>query len=37
MRRIAIGIALVTILSAAALPAHAQSWRPPSESQRCPS
>ena len=37
MRRIAFGFALAGILSAAALPAHAQSWRPPSESQRCPS
>lgn len=37
MRHIAIGIALAGILGATAVPAHAQSWRPPAENQRCPS
>src|SRR5499426_4102838 len=37
MRRIAFGIALTAVLGNFALVAHAQSWRPPSESQRCPS
>ena len=36
MRRIAIGIAIVVALSVSAT-AHAQSWKPPADSQRCPS
>jgi kynurenine formamidase len=36
MRRIAIGIAIMAALSAS-VPAHAQSWKPPADSQRCPS
>jgi kynurenine formamidase len=36
MRRIAIGIAIVVALSVSAT-AHAQSWKPPAENQRCPS
>jgi len=37
MRAILIGIASVAILGSAAVSADAQSWRPPAESQRCPS
>jgi len=37
MRPILIGIATVLILGSAAVTADAQSWRPPAESQRCPS
>ena len=37
MRRIAFVIALTAVLGVLPLVAHAQSWRPPSESQRCPS
>ncbi len=37
MRSIVIGIALVVILGSAAVTADAQSWRPPAETQRCPS
>ncbi len=37
MRRIAIGIAMVVALGSASAIAHAQSWRPPADSQRCPS
>jgi len=37
MRATLIGIATVTILGSAAVSANAQSWRPPVESQRCPS
>ena len=37
MRATLIGIATVTILGSAAVSANAQSWRPPAESQRCPS
>ena len=37
MRAILIGIASVAILGTAAVSADAQSWRPPAESQRCPS
>jgi kynurenine formamidase len=37
MRRIAIGIAMVVALGTASPLAHAQSWRAPAESQRCPS
>jgi kynurenine formamidase len=36
MRRIAIGIAIMAALSVSAS-AHAQSWKPPADSQRCPS
>jgi len=37
MRPILTGIAIVVILGAATVTADAQSWRPPAESQRCPS
>jgi kynurenine formamidase len=37
MRPIVIGIAVLAALGSASVPAHAQSWRPPPESQRCPS
>ncbi len=37
MRTILIGIATVVILGSTAVAADAQSWRPPAESQRCPS
>jgi len=37
MRAILIGIASVAIRGSAAVSADAQSWRPPAESQRCPS
>ena len=37
MRHIAIGIALATTLVLIGDPADAQSWRPPADSQRCPS
>jgi kynurenine formamidase len=37
MRFIAIGIAMVVALGAASVTAHAQSWRPPADNQRCPS
>ncbi len=37
MRYIAIAIALAVTFGFTAVPALAQSWRPPSESQRCPS
>jgi kynurenine formamidase len=37
MPRIAVGIALAVALGSASADAHAQSWRPPAESQRCPS
>jgi kynurenine formamidase len=37
MQPIVVGIALVLILGSAAVTADAQSWRPPAESQRCPS
>jgi kynurenine formamidase len=37
MQPIVVAIALVLILGSAAVPADAQSWRPPAESQRCPS
>ncbi|HSF06989.1 MAG TPA: cyclase family protein [Methylomirabilota bacterium] len=37
MRPALIGLATVVILGSAALTADAQSWRPPAESQRCPS
>src|SRR5512145_698161 len=37
MQPIVVAIALVLILGSAALTADAQSWRPPAESQRCPS
>jgi kynurenine formamidase len=36
MRRTMIGIAIAVALGSS-LPAHAQSWRPPADSQRCPS
>ncbi len=37
MRSIVVGIILAVILGSAAVTADAQSWRPPAESQRCPS
>ena len=37
MRRMAIGIALIVALGSVSVIAHAQSWKPPAESQRCPS
>jgi kynurenine formamidase len=37
MRHISIGIALATTLVLIGEPAAAQSWRPPTDSQRCPS
>jgi kynurenine formamidase len=37
MRPTLIGIATIVVLGAAAVTADAQSWRPPTESQRCPS
>jgi kynurenine formamidase len=37
MRPIGIALALVVALGAVVAPAEAQSWRPPPESQRCPS
>ena len=37
MRRVAIGIAMIVALGLANATAHAQSWRPPADNQRCPS
>ena len=37
MRRTAIGLAVLVALAAATVPAHAQSWMPPPDNQRCPS
>src|SRR5213593_4709810 len=37
MRPIVIGIAMVIALGSASVTAHAQSWRPPADAQRCPS
>ena len=37
MKRLTLATALVVILGSATVPAHAQSWRPPADSQRCPS
>jgi kynurenine formamidase len=37
MRPIVIGIAIAVALGSASAVAHAQSWRPPAENQRCPS
>ena len=37
MRHLAIGIALAATLVLIGEPADAQSWRPPTDSQRCPS
>ena len=37
MRRITLGLAVVVALGSMTVQAHAQSWRPPTESQRCPS
>src|SRR5215475_63788 len=37
MRHIAIGIALATALALLGDPVDAQTWRPPADSQRCPS
>jgi len=37
MRQIAIRIAMTVALGSAGVPAHAQSWQPPADSQRCPS
>src|SRR5712691_9856373 len=34
---IGIGIAMVIALGSASVTAHAQSWRPPADNQRCPS
>lgn len=37
MQRIVIGIAMVAALGSASVIAHAQSWKPPADNQRCPS
>ena len=37
MRRMAIGIVSLIALACPSIPAHAQSWRPPDDAQRCPS
>ena len=37
MRRLSLGIALLLALNFVTASAHAQSWRPPDDSQRCPS
>ena len=37
MRTTIIGIATIVAVGWAGIPADAQSWRPPAESQRCPS
>ena len=37
MRPIAIGVAMIVAFGWASVTAHAQSWKPPAESQRCPS
>ena len=37
MRRMAIGIVSLIALACTSIPAHAQSWRPPDDAQRCPS
>lgn len=37
MRRMAIGLALALALGSASVIAHAQSWKPPADNQRCPS
>ena len=37
MRPMAVGIAMVMALGSASVTAHAQSWRPPADNQRCPS
>jgi kynurenine formamidase len=37
MRPLVIGIGLVVALGSVSVSAHAQSWQPPAESQRCPS
>jgi hypothetical protein len=37
MRTLIIGLGLAVTLVSASVVAHAQSWRPPTESQRCPS
>ena len=37
MRRIVIGLALALALGSASVIAHAQSWKPPADNQRCPS
>jgi len=37
MRTLIIGLGLAVTLASASVVAHAQSWRPPTESQRCPS
>jgi len=37
MRPMAVGIAMVMALGSASGTAHAQSWRPPADNQRCPS
>src|SRR5256712_13426660 len=37
MPPMAVGIAMVMALGSASVTAHAQSWRPPADNQRCPS
>src|SRR5256886_2894064 len=37
MRAMTLGIATTLMLGLATTPAHAQSWRPPADAQRCPS
>src|SRR2546430_10692298 len=37
MRPIAIGVAMIVAFGWASVTAHAQSWKPPAESARCPS
>ncbi len=37
MRSIAIGIAMIVAFSWASVTAHAQTWKPPADNQRCPS
>src|SRR2546430_171101 len=37
MRPIAIGVAMIVAFGWASVTAHAQSWKPPAENQRCPS
>jgi kynurenine formamidase len=37
MRTLVTGLGLAVMLAGAAVVAHAQSWRPPTESERCPS
>jgi hypothetical protein len=37
MQPIVIGIAMIVAFGWTSVTAHAQSWRPPADSQRCPS